>query len=257
MRIVNRHRFPVRDGPGLSRPSATGSVPRRMAGTGSGHDGDRRGLCHEVHALLAEDASRDRRDAGCQITDTLTRIGLELEGIEDPGSQTCGFPRRACCGSNAAPECRSAASMQGRFWRQRTGHCRVWRTERAHRHEGRVRRTRQLHSRHRSDPEGRRNSRREERGHVAVRARDGPGRRSFGHHGPSRRRTDRHGVSAMGRAGRSDHRRQRDTEPRRLLFRARHRARSRRRRHRNPEAVAAGEGGAGIPGRPALADRLA
>jgi hypothetical protein len=45
------------------------------------------GWAHEVLALLAQGASRDRRDAPTTIADTLTAIGLEVEGVENPAER--------------------------------------------------------------------------------------------------------------------------------------------------------------------------
>ena len=47
-------------------------------------------MSDEVHALLAEDPPADRR-AVDQITATLTRIGLELEDVEDRGAALAAF----------------------------------------------------------------------------------------------------------------------------------------------------------------------
>ena len=62
-------------------------------------------------------------------------------------------------------------------------------------------------------------------------------------------------YASLGRPGRSGDRGQRHPQPRRLLLRARHRARPCRRRHRHAEAVRARRDPAGVRRRPALADR--
>ena len=119
-----------------------------------------------------------------QITDALTRIGLELEDVEDRGAALAPFriarvieavqhPNadrlrvctvdtgddtvRVVCG---APNARTG--MKGVFAPPGT-----------------------LHPGHRHHPEGRRDPRRAQRGHAAVRARDGSGRGPCRHHRPA------------------------------------------------------------------------
>ena len=152
-----------------------------------------------------------------EITDTLTRIGLELEDVEDRGAALAPFriarvieavqhPNadrlRVCtvdtgddtvlvvCG---APNARTG--MKGVF--AAAG---------------------QLHPRHRHHAEGRRNPRRAQRRHAAVRARDGSRRRPRRHRRPAGGCAGRRALRAMGRPRRSGDRRQRHAEPRRLLL---------------------------------------
>jgi len=65
------------------------AAPLRLQPTGP-HYAARGGLGMKFTPLLAEGASRDRCDAR-RVTDTLTRIGLELEDVEDRGSDLAAF----------------------------------------------------------------------------------------------------------------------------------------------------------------------
>ena len=58
-----------------------------------------------------------------QITDTLTRIGLELEDVEDRGAALAAVPHRARDRGGAAPQRRPAARVHGRYRRR---HGRAW-----------------------------------------------------------------------------------------------------------------------------------
>ena len=174
-----------------------------------------------------------------QITDTLTRIGLELEDVEDRGAALAPFRIARVVEAVQHPNAdrlRVCTVDTG----ERHGTRGLRRAECAHRHEGRVRPARHVHPRHRHHAEGGRDPRRAQRRHAAVRARDGSRRRSRRHRRPAGGCTGRRALRAMGRPGRSGDRCQRHAEPRRLLLGARHRARPRRRRHRHAEAVAAG-----------------
>ncbi len=94
-----------------------------------------------------------------RITDTLTAIGLEVEGVEDRAAPRGAVPHRACGRGGAAPERRPAARLPGRYRRRYRFGC-LRRAQCAHRHEGGVRPARQRHSRHRDYAESRGNPRR-------------------------------------------------------------------------------------------------
>ena len=106
-----------------------------------------------------------------QITDTLTRIGLELEGVEDRGAALAPFRIARVIEAVQHPN-----ADRLRVCTVDTGGGTATRgvrgAERAHRHEGRVRAAGHLHPRHRHHAEGRRDPRRAQRGHAAVRTRD-------------------------------------------------------------------------------------
>ena len=72
-----------------------------------------------------------------EITDTLTRIGLELEGVRGPRRRAGAVPHRPCGRGGAAPQRRPPARLPGRCRRRHAGLGRLRRAERAHRHEGR------------------------------------------------------------------------------------------------------------------------
>ena len=142
---------------------------------------------------LETDATLDR------ITDTLTRIGLELEGVEDRGAALAPFriahvieavqhPNadrlRACkvdtgdgivsvvCGApNARTGMKAVFAPPGSY-----------------------------HPGHRHHAESRRNPRRAKRRHAAVRARDGARRRPCRHHRAARGRAGRHVLCRAGPA---------------------------------------------------------
>ena len=111
-----------------------------------------------------------------EITDTLTRIGLELEGVEDRGAALAPF--RIAHVVEAAPHpnadrlrvCRvdagdgTLSSVVCGAPNARTGL------------KARVCRAGQFHSRHRRHAENRRNPRRAERRHAALGPRNGSGR---------------------------------------------------------------------------------
>ena len=78
---------------------------------------------------LDTDAPLDR------ITDTLTRIGLELEGVDRPRRRAGAVPHRPRDRGGAAPQRRPAARLHGGY-RRRHRHGGVRRAERAHRHDG-------------------------------------------------------------------------------------------------------------------------
>ena len=110
--------------------------------------GDRHGkrrYTRETHPLLAQGPPRHHRLAA-EIVETLTRIGLEVEGVEDPGAKFAGLRHRPRHRGQAASERRPAARLHRRR-RGRAGAGGVRRAERAHRHEERVLAGRDLHSR--------------------------------------------------------------------------------------------------------------
>ena len=162
------------------------------------------------------------------ITDTLTGIGLELEGVTDPGAALRAVPRRARGRGRAAPERRPAARLHGGCG-GRPGLRRVRRAERADRHEGGVRAAGQLHPGHRHHPQGGRDPRRDQRRHAAVAcARWGSAR---SHDGIVELPADAPVGDALPRLCRARRPGDRDrghAEPRRRARRARRRARPRR-----------------------------
>ncbi len=118
----------------------------------------RGGLSDEIHPLLAEDASGDRRLARPDHRHAdPDRPGTG--GRREPRRRARLVPHRPCDRGRAAPERRPSARLQGGH-RRRYRFGRVRRAECAHRHEGGVRRARQLHPRHRHHAESRRNPRR-------------------------------------------------------------------------------------------------
>ena len=82
-----------------------------------------------------QDASRDRRARSSEITDTLTRIGLELEGVENRGAALAPFRIAHVIEAVPHPNAdRLRACTGGYRRRHRLGGVR--RAECAHRHEG-------------------------------------------------------------------------------------------------------------------------
>jgi phenylalanyl-tRNA synthetase beta chain len=98
----------------------------------------------EIHPVLAQGASRHRRDARRGRRDTLTMLGLEVEGLDRSGrspgasswptckSRPCSIPTPTSCGVCKVDT--GSGRSSGR----------VRRAQRAHRHEGRLRAARHL-----------------------------------------------------------------------------------------------------------------
>ena len=142
------------------------------------------------------------------ITDTLTRIGLELEGVDRPRRAPAALRRGQGHLRRAAPECRPPARVHGRCrWPAGAGGLR--RPQCADWHEGGVRPARQPHPRARDGAEGGRNPRRPIRRHAAQPARNGARRRPFRHRRSARRRPGRHALPGLCRPRRPGHRNQR------------------------------------------------
>ena len=76
------------------------------------HHAARGGLSDEIHPFLAEVASADGCLGWSRVTDTLTQIGLELEGVENRGAALAALPHRTCSRGGTAPERRPAACLQ-------------------------------------------------------------------------------------------------------------------------------------------------
>ena len=92
---------------------------------------------------LDTDARRSPRSR-----DTLTMLGLEVEGITNPAETLEGFVVGYVVEARAASQRRPAARLQGRH-RHGRGPGRLRRAQRAHRHEGHLRAAGQLHPGHR------------------------------------------------------------------------------------------------------------
>ena len=73
-----------------------------------------------------------------ELADKLSAIGLEVEGVDDPGKKLGAFTIARVLEAKKHPERRQAAGVPGRY-RQRRGRGRVRRAQRADRHDRRVR----------------------------------------------------------------------------------------------------------------------
>ncbi len=110
-----------------------------------------------------------------EITDRLTGIGLELEGVSDPGAALAPFRVAAVLDGGAAPERGPAARLHGGCGRG-SGERGVRRAERPGGDEGGVRAAGRVHPGHRHHAEGGRDPRRASAGMLLQPAGDGAGR---------------------------------------------------------------------------------
>ena len=173
-----------------------------------------------------------------EIVDTLTRIGLEVEGVEDPGAKYAGFVVGYVVEAKPHPNADRLQGMRGRS-RLRPGSGGMRRAQRAHRHEERVLAGRDLYPGQEDHARQGRHPRRRIERHALLGGRARAQQRPRRHHGAAGRRAGRRRLCALRRARRSGHRRGADPEPPRRDGRRRHRARPRRRRPRHaqdPEA---------------------
>ncbi len=111
-----------------------------------------------------------------ELRDGLTMLGLEVEGITNPGETLKGFVVGYVVEAVQHPNADRLQAVPGRY-RQRPGAGRVRRAQRAHRHEGHLRADRQLHPRHGHDLEGEQDPRRGEQRHAVLLPRAAAGRR--------------------------------------------------------------------------------
>ena len=86
---------------------ARSTCRRCRAGVGSAE--------HEVLALLAQAVPRHRGLASTRSRPSSTRIGLEVEGIEDPAEKLAGFRVAQGAHRRAASQCRQAAGADRRY----------------------------------------------------------------------------------------------------------------------------------------------
>ena len=86
-----------------------------------------------------------------EIVETLTRVGLEVEGVEDPAAKYEGFVVASVIEAKQHPNADRLRVLHRRRGR-RAGAGRLRRAERAHGHEKRVLARRNLHSRQEADP---------------------------------------------------------------------------------------------------------
>ena len=117
-----------------------------------------------------------------EIVETLTRIGLEVEEVEDKAKALAPYTGRLGDFRRAASECRPPARLHGRYRRGHAGAGRVRRAERPHRHEGRLRAARHLHSGQEDHARRRHDPRRREPRHALLRGGARDLRRPRGHH---------------------------------------------------------------------------
>ena len=115
-----------------------------------------------------------------EITFALTDLGLEVEGVTNPGEAPRRLHRRRGAGGRPAPRRRQAPRLP-RPDRRRREADRLRRPQRPRRHQGGDLQARRLHPRHRHHHQGRQDPRRREPRHDALRARDAALRRPRGH----------------------------------------------------------------------------
>ena len=120
-----------------------------------------------------------------EIVDTLTRVGLEVESVEDPGRKYDGFVVASVIEAKPHPNADRLKVCMVDAGR-RAGAGRLRRAERAHRHEERVLARRDLYSRQEADARQGRHPRRRVERHAVLGGRARAQRRSRRHHRTAR-----------------------------------------------------------------------
>ena len=186
-----------------------------------------RTLLYEVHARLAQGASRHRRAAGGYRRQAHhDRARSRARRGQGGGAQAVRHCFRHLC--REAPECRPPARLHGRHRGRQVGSGRLRRAQRPRRHEGRVLRARRLHPRQEHHARRRHHPRRRKPRHADVGSRTPALRQSRRHHRSAGRRAGRQELRGLCRARRAGDRDQPHAQPSRLHRRQRHRPRSRR-----------------------------
>ena len=162
-----------------------------------------------------------------EIVDALTRVGLEVESVDDPSRK---YRRLRGCFRHRGQAASQRRPAQGLHRRRgpRAGAGRLRRAERPHRDEGRLLSGRHIYSRQEDDARQGRHPRRRIKRHAVFGGGARAQRRSRGDHRARGRRAGRRRLRTLCRARRSGYRRRGDTEPPRRRRRRGHRARSRR-----------------------------